>query len=123
MDMDNVWEKIKKGLKDGAVMSVEKIEEYTKIGKLKVDEMSAKRKIERNFLDIGERFYDLAQDARESSAPSDLVITKAIENVRTLYAEIAEISEKIREIQRAARSKGADSDAADADSYSDNSGV
>jgi hypothetical protein len=41
MDMDNMWEKIKKSLKEGAVMSVEKIEEYTKIGKLKVDELSA----------------------------------------------------------------------------------
>ncbi|MCL2220332.1 MAG: hypothetical protein FWC23_09495 [Chitinispirillia bacterium] len=107
MDMDGVWEKIKKGLKDGAVMSVEKIELYTKIGKLKVDEMSAKRKIERNFLDIGERFYDLVQDAREASAPGDLVVTKAIENIRALYAEIAEINEKIRELQKSAK-KGDD---------------
>jgi len=104
--MDNVWEKIKKSLKDGAVMSAEKIEEYTKVGKLKIDEMSAKRKIERNFLDIGERFYDLAQDAREADAGADLVITKAIENVRALYAEIADINEKIKEIHRVARNKG-----------------
>jgi len=103
MDMDNMWEKIKKGLKDGAVMSAEKIEEYTKVGKLKIDEMSAKRKIERNFLDIGERFYDLAQDAREADAGADLVITKAIENVRALYAEVADINEKIKEIHKAAR--------------------
>jgi len=103
MDMDNVWEKIKKSLKDGAVMSAEKIEEYTKVGKLKLDEFSAKKKIERNFLDIGERFYDLAQDAREADAAKDLVITKAIEHVRALYAEIADINEKIKEIHKAAR--------------------
>ena len=116
MDKDDVlemWEKIKKGLKDGAVMSVEKIEEYTKLGKLKVDELSAKRKIERNFLDIGERFYDLSQDAREAAASDDLVIKKAIENIRSLYAEIAEIAEKAKEIHRAAKkgdAGGADSD-------------
>lgn len=103
MDMDNMWERIKKSLRDGAVMSAEKIEEYTKIGKLKIDEMSAKRRIERNFLDIGERFYDLAQDARESDAAADLVITKALENVRGLYAEIADINEKIKDIHKAAR--------------------
>ncbi|MDR2693576.1 MAG: hypothetical protein LBB74_05095 [Chitinispirillales bacterium] len=106
MDIDNVWEKIKKSLKEGAVMSAEKIEEYTKVGKLKIDEMSAKRKIERNFLDIGERFYDLAQDAREADAGADLVITKAIENVRGLYAEIADINERVKEVHRSAR-KGA----------------
>ena len=107
MDMDNVWERIKKSLKDGAVMSAEKIEEYAKVGKLKIDEMSAKRKIERNFLDIGERFYDLAQDAREAGAGADLVITKAIENIRALYAEIADINEKIKEVHKAARKSGA----------------
>jgi hypothetical protein len=112
MDMDNMWEKIKKSLKDGAVMSAEKIEEYARVGKLKIDEMSAKRKIERNFLDIGERFYDLAQDAREADAGADLVIVKAIENIRALYAEIAEINEKIKEVHKAAR-KGGDAGADD----------
>ena len=50
MDIDNMWEKIKKGLKDGAALSMEKIEEYTKLGKLKIEEFSAKRKIERNLI-------------------------------------------------------------------------
>jgi len=122
MDIDIMWEKIKKGLKDGAVMSAEKIEELTKLGKLKVDELSAKRKIERNFLDIGERYYDLAQDAREGTASDDLVIKKAIENVRSLYAEIAEIAEKVKEIHRASKkSDDADSDSAGADA--DENGV
>jgi FtsZ-binding cell division protein ZapB len=114
MDKDGVWEKIKKSLRDGAVMSVEKIEEYTKIGKLKVDEMSAKRKIERGFLDIGERFYDLVQDAREASAADDIVIRKAVDTIRSLYADVAEIHEKIKEVHRAAAAKrGAGSEDSD----------
>ena len=117
MDIDVLWDKIKKGLKDGAVMSAEKIEEYTKIGKLKLDELSAKRKIERNFLDIGERFYDLVQDAREASAPGDLVIAKAIENIRSLYAEIAEIGEKISEVHKASKKFGAADADDDPDDY------
>jgi len=119
MDMDGVWEKIKKSLKDGAVMSVEKIEEYTKIGKLKVDEMSAKRKIERNFLDIGERYYDLSQDGRESAASEDLAIKKALANIASLYADIAEITEKIKEVHRAAKKASDDLDG-DEDPVSEN---
>ena len=42
MDKDNVWEKIKKNFKDGAALSIEKIEEYSKIGKLKIEEFAAK---------------------------------------------------------------------------------
>lgn len=98
-----MWEKIKKSLKDGATMSMEKIEEYTKIGKLKVEEMSAKRKIERNFMDIGERLYDLVEEGKNSAVADDLAIKKAIENVNTLKAEISEIERKIKEVSEAAK--------------------
>jgi hypothetical protein len=46
--MDTMWERIKKGLKEGATYSMEKIEEYSKIGKLKVEEIAAKRRITRD---------------------------------------------------------------------------
>ena len=123
MDMDTMWEKIKKGLKDGAVMSVEKIEEYAKIGKLKVDELSARRKIERNYLDIGERFYDLTQDANEAGASDDIVIKKAVENVRSLFTEIDEIGEKIREAQKATAAKRSTGSEDVDEDLDDNSGV
>ncbi len=102
--MDNsMWEKIKKGLKDGATMSMEKIEEYTKIGKLKVEEMAAKRKIERNFADIGERLYDLVQEGKNSGLADDLAIKKAVENINSLKTEIEEIQQKIKDISEAAK--------------------
>ncbi|MBD3320619.1 MAG: hypothetical protein GF350_05950, partial [Chitinivibrionales bacterium] len=62
MEADSMWEKIKKGFKDSAAMSMEKIEEYTKIGKLKIEEMAANRKIDRNYMDIGERVYSLVEE-------------------------------------------------------------
>ncbi len=98
MEADNVWEKIKKSLRDGASMSMEKIEEYTKVGKLKVEEMAAKRKIERNFVDIGERVYDLMDEGRSSEVPEDIVIKKAVENVKELRAELDELAEKIKNV-------------------------
>jgi len=44
MDRDNVWEKIKKNFKEGAALSIEKIEEYSKIGKLKIEEFRGQEK-------------------------------------------------------------------------------
>ena len=64
MDMDSAWEKIKKSVREGAAVSMEKIEEYSKIGKLKVEEFATKKKIERNFVDIGERAFDLTTDGK-----------------------------------------------------------
>ncbi|MCL2690317.1 MAG: hypothetical protein FWE57_10800 [Chitinispirillia bacterium] len=119
--MDNMWEKIKKGLKEGAAISVEKIEEYTKIGKLKIDEMAAKRKIEHNFMDIGERFFDLCSDGKEANAAEDLVIKKAVETINSLNSEIVDINGKIKDIQEAAKKdKGEESSN---NSENDDSGV
>jgi len=121
--MDNMWEKIKKGLKEGAAISVEKIEEYTKIGKLKIDEMAAKRKIEHNFMDIGERFFDLCEDGKESNAAEDLVIKKAVETINSLNAEIVDINNKIKEIQESAKKEKGEGHESAGSSESDESGV
>jgi hypothetical protein len=101
--MDNVWEKIKKGLKDGATLSMEKIEEYTKIGKLKVEELAAKRKITRNFVDIGERTSDIIEEGKGASLDGDLAIKTSMENIKVLRQELIELDRKIREIQETAK--------------------
>jgi hypothetical protein len=106
--MDGMWEKIRKSLKDGAALSIEKIEEYAKIGKLKVEELAAKRKIERNFLDIGERVFDLIEEGNGKTVADDLVIKKASENITALKEEIAEIQKKIDEVSEEARKKHGD---------------
>ena len=110
-----MWEKVKKGLKDGATLSMEKIEEYTKIGKLKIEEMAAKRKIARNFIDIGERTFDLVDSDKGAAVENDLAIKTSIENIKALRQELVEIDKKIKDIQSAAKkTKGAAPDDDDA---------
>ena len=101
--MDTMWEKIKKGIRDGAALSMEKIEEYTKIGKLKVEEIAAKRKIERNFVDIGERAFDLIEEGKGAEISDDLTVKKAVENINALREEIAELDRKMKEINENAK--------------------
>jgi hypothetical protein len=113
MDIDNVWDKIKKGLKDGATLSMEKIEEYTKIGKLKIDELGTRRKIERNFNDIGERVYDLLAAGRGKEIDADVTIKKAVENIKQLKEELEAIAAKIKttsEDAKAGKQNPADDD-------------
>lgn len=101
------WEKIKKSLREGVQLSVEKIDEYTKIGKLKIDELGAKRKIDKNFSDIGERVFDLIESGKDTEAASDLAVKKAVENIKSLRHDVAAINEKIDAIQEEAKKKGA----------------
>lgn len=97
------WEKIKQSLKDGATISIEKIEEYTRLGKLKLDELAAKRKIERNFADIGARVFDLAESGKGADMQADLSVKKSIDCITQLKGELAQIQQKITELQELAR--------------------
>jgi hypothetical protein len=108
--MDTMWEKIKKGLKDGAALSMEKIEEYTKIGKLKVEELAAKRKVTRNFVDIGERTFDLIEENKGSSVENDLAVKTSMENIKALRQELIDLDAKIKAIQEAGKKDKADAD-------------
>jgi hypothetical protein len=108
--MDTMWDKIKKSLRDGATMSMEKIEEYTKIGKLKIEELSAKRKIERNFMDMGERTFDLIESGKEGAAIiSDLMLQKSIENIKVLRDELIEVEKKMKEVTEASKKNRSES--------------
>lgn len=108
--MDTMWERIKKSLKEGAALSMEKIEEYTKIGKLKIEEMAAKRKVERNLIDIGERTYDLIDEGKGSDIAQDLTIKKAVENIHALREELDEIDRKIQEVNESTKKQKDDDD-------------
>jgi hypothetical protein len=111
MDFDNAWEKIKKGVREGAALSIEKIEEYSKIGKLKVEAFATKKKIERNYVDIGERVFDLVESEKNSEVVNDTVVKKAIGNIESLKEELVSIEKKIQEVFTDARkSKKANED-------------
>lgn len=98
-----MWDKIKKGLRDGASLSMEKIEEYTKIGKLKLDELAAKRKIDRNFADIGQTVFDLLEEDRGGDVAEAVAVKKAVESIKALREELVEIQKKIEQVQEEAR--------------------
>ena len=113
--MDFNWENIKKSLREGAQMSMEKIEEYTKLGKMKIEEMAAKRKIERNFADIGERVYELAKEGKDGEVASDLVVKSAVENIDALKDEVVALQEKIRVVQEESKKEEGGPDGEEAD--------
>lgn len=106
MDMDSTWERIKKGIKDGATMSMEKIEEGARIGKLKIDEMATRHKIGRNFSDIGERTYELLKDGKGSTVAEDLSVKKAAENIDNYKVELVDIQDKIKKIIEDSKRRG-----------------
>jgi len=98
MDLDNAWTKIKKGVKDGATLSMEKIEEYSKIGKLKVEEFATKKKVERNYCNIGQALYGLVEAGQTQDIVNDAAVKKSIANIRILREELNSIEQQIKTI-------------------------
>lgn len=95
--MDTVWDKIKQGLKDGASLSIEKIEEYTKIGKLRIEKFSTEKKIERNINDMGWRLLELIEESKTDGVSKDILITNAVENIKVLQEELADLEQRIEQ--------------------------
>jgi len=113
--MDTLWEKIRRGLRDGASLSVEKIEEYSRIGKLKLDELAAKRKIERHLADIGQCVFDLIEEGKQGKAADSPLVRNAVTNVKALREELSRIEQRIREVQEEAKRARADRKRTDED--------
>jgi hypothetical protein len=114
MDMDNMWGKIKRNFKEGAAVSIEKIEEYSKIGKLKIEEFAAKKKIEKNCVDIGERVFDLMESGKGADVAHDPAVKKAIDNIRALNQELVSIDGKMKAVAEEARkTRGRPGDSSD----------
>jgi hypothetical protein len=115
MERDSVWDKIKKNFKDGAALSIEKIEEYSKIGKLKIEEFAAKKKVERCCIDIGERVFDLMENGKPSEVIGDLLVKKSIDTIRELNEELASIDRRIKAVsEESKKPKGMDPAATEA---------
>jgi hypothetical protein len=77
-------------IRDGLELVVDKTEEYSKIGKLKVDIFTTKRNIEKQFTELGGRVYDLINLEKTDSVEDDEEVKKIIEEIRVLEKQLVE---------------------------------
>ncbi|MBN1481705.1 hypothetical protein EH223_05010 [candidate division KSB1 bacterium] len=118
-------------IRDGLELVVDKTEEYSKIGKLKVDILTIKRKIEKQFTELGGRTYDILTGEDAKSLQKDEEVKKITDDIQALEAQLkekeAEIEkvkeekEKERQERQEARKKQADVKVTDDEEESINS--
>jgi hypothetical protein len=94
------WEKVKESVQKGAEVAAEKVSQYSRIGKLKMDQLILKRRIEKNYTAAGLRVYEFVKDNKTGNIPTTLVdefireIDKAQEEIDNLDNDIAKIKEE-----------------------------
>lgn len=111
MNRDDLWTQIRQSFKDGIHYTVQKTEELTRIGRLKLEIASQKRRLARLFGELGARSYALltaegeALDLREDARMIELRDRLLVEEAR-LGALTADL-----EAARAASAKAGEDDA------------
>ena len=86
--MGSLFEDIRDGIRDGIEFVADKTDEYTKIGKLKVEILSVKRNIEKLFSELGGRTYELLSEKGTKNVSGD-------DEVKRLVAEIEELEKNL----------------------------
>jgi hypothetical protein len=97
--MANLWEDITKTIKDGVDTFVEKTEELTRIGRIKVDILNIKRKIEKNFTELGGKVYNLIVEKNKTQVADDREVKAVLDRIKNLEKELRDKNVELTKVK------------------------
>ena len=100
MAKQDLWEKIKKSVVDGVSTAAEKTEEYTKLGRAKFDVLATKRKISKQFTELGGKIYEEVKDGKEKEVFDSPEIKVIIASINDLEKELDEKEEPLESLTK-----------------------
>ena len=98
--MEKLWEKIKKSVVEGVTFAAEKTEEITKLGKAKLDILGVKRKISKNFTELGGLMYDAIKDGKAEDVLKSSELEVLVSSVKDLEKELREKEEEFENLKK-----------------------
>ena len=87
-------EELKEKLKRGLQFTADRIKETAKLSQLRAKVFSLKRKMNSDFTELGERFYELYKDGKVT-LPEDEYLKSIVESLENTEREIDEVEEEI----------------------------
>jgi hypothetical protein len=104
MEKGNVWNKIRTSVVDGVTIAVEKTEEYTRLGKAKIDVLAVRRKIVRKQADLGALIYQAVKEGRTGMVMDSDPVRDIIVELELLDNELSENERVYNELRAKAES-------------------
>lgn len=98
-NMSNLWADITKSIKVGIDTVVEKTEELTKIGKIKVDILNINRKIEKEFSELGGKVYKLILEENNTNISKDTAVQNMVKKINSLEKELRAKNEELEQVK------------------------
>ena len=98
--MEKLWKRIKKSVAEGVSIATEKSEEYTKLGKLKLEILNTKRKISKSFTELGGITYDALKGGKANEIAKSSEVKDLVNNIKELEAELDGIEQQFDEMKK-----------------------
>lgn len=90
MEMEKLWERIRKSVVEGAAYAAEKTEELTKLGKAKIEILNLKHKISKSFTELGGIAYESLKAGNAAALGSSAEISAIVNTLKGLERELDE---------------------------------
>ena len=110
--MSTLWDTIKKGLKGGAKIAKEgvyiaadKAEVLSKKGKVKIEISNIKRKIEKNFTELGGKVYHLIQEENVENVADKDEVKELLKTISSFENDMKKKEEELEQISVAYQSE------------------
>lgn len=104
--MAELWEKIRKTIKEGIATATEKTEELTKLGKAKIDILTVKHQISKQFTELGGIVYEASKENKEGEVLA-LPKTKAVvASLKKLEKELTAKEKLYEDIKKKEKTSG-----------------
>jgi len=101
----SVWDDIKKNVSEGVTFVSKKTDEYTRIGKLKVDILSINRNLDKAFTDLGRGVYRLLNKAGKEDITKNDMINKLVSKIKTHEKALEARKKEIEKVKKESSSK------------------
>jgi predicted HicB family RNase H-like nuclease len=97
--MASLFDDLTDGIRDGINFVVDKTDEYSKIGKLKLDMVGIKRNIEKLFAELGGRVYEVLKEGESAVLRDDEEVKRMINEIKALEDNLDEKKNEIKSIR------------------------
>jgi len=98
--MEKLWERIKKSIVEGVSAAAEKTEEFTKLGKMKIDVLNTKRKISKSFTELGGIIYEAFKGRKTEEVMKSAPVEKILSSLQIMENELEQKEQKYEEMKK-----------------------
>ena len=108
--MSKFWEDVKGFVKQGATAVVEKTEELSKVGKIKIDIMGIERNFQKTLSKLGGQVYHLVVEAVNANIADDEKVKQFIEKAKDYEKQLEAKKQELEEVGKKEESESTESE-------------